>query len=530
MKDQYKEFKDRPIAYFCAEYALFDHSPLYAGGLGILSGDYINEIIDAGLPTVAFGLFYHKNDEHGVSGVIENTSPVDLGLQIAKDLYGNDIELPLELNDRVIYAKVWQWKKSELTLFLLDTDTDKNNPADRSICDSLYVENRYERMIQEMVLGIGGMKVLEILKINPSVYHLNEGHSSFMAFELITKEMKVNGRNFDSAVECSRRHVVFTNHTLVPAGQEMYDIKMMESVLLPFAKNLNVRVDKLLNLGIDTSTGMFNMTNLALNISSKVNAVSALHGEKAREIWKGYNIESITNGIYLKRWDTLNYYSHKEQKKKLIELVEKTSGKKLDENTIIIGWARRFVEYKRPLAILGDIARLKGMKVQIVFSSALNTTYIDENIFVKELYRIMEGDLKDIVSFIPNYDAEIAKIMVSGSDVWLNTPIVGRESCGTSGMKACLNGTLPLSTRDGWIDEVDISEFGWIIDDNDNITKNILDVIEEKILPDYYNNKPLWNDKMDKSRKLIIDKFNTKRMLREYVSKLYRPISLKPYP
>lgn len=529
MKDQYKEFKNRPVAYFCAEYALFDHPPLYAGGLGILSGDYINEIIDAGLHTIAFGLYYHRNDEHGVDKNNKRTDPIDLGLQIAKDLKGNEIELALSLNDRIIYAKVWKWEKSNLVLYLLDTDTIKNNPADRSICDSLYVENRYERMIQELVLGIGGMKLLELFKINPSVYHLNEGHSSFMAFELIKKEMLVNGRSFDEAVKCARRHVVFTNHTLVSAGQEMYEVNMMKSVLNPIAKELNVRVDKLLNLGMDTETSMFNMTKLALNISCKVNAVSQIHREKAREIWKGYDIESITNGIYLNRWDTAKYYSHKEQKKKLIELVEKTSGKRLDENVIIIGWARRFVEYKRPLAILGDIARLKKLKVQIVFSSALNTTYINENIFVNELYKQMNGELKDIISFIPNYDADIAKIMVSGSDVWLNTPIVGREACGTSGMKACLNSVLPLSTNDGWVNEVNISDFGWLIDEEGDITKNILDILEEKVLPEFYNDKSSWNEKMLKSRKLILDKFSTNRMLREYVSKLYRPILLKPY-
>ncbi len=527
--NQYNAFEDKPVAYFCAEYALFDHDPLYAGGLGILAGDYINEMVSQNFPAIAFGLFYHKNDEHGTEPSSERKTPPELGLTLVKKSDGSVLKLPIKIDKRTIYIQAWQWKKNKVNLYLLDTQLEENSSDDWKICDELYVEDRYLRLEQEIILGIGGMKVLKALNIHPSVYHLNEGHSAFMLYELIKQEMKNRKIEFNEACKYAKRQVVFTNHTLVSAGQEMFDIAIMKTIF----------PEEFINLGLNSENGMFSMTNLALNMSSKVNAVSQLHGKTANELWKNYQIESITNGINLDRWDSLKFYSHKEKKRELIKLIEEKSHVSFDENTLLLGWARRFVEYKRPLAILGDIERLKKLanitnrKIQIVFSSSLNETYIEKNDFLKKIDDLMNNELKGMLAFIPSYDMRISKLMVSGCDIWLNTPIVGREACGTSGMKACLNGVLPLTTKDGWIDEIDISALGWEVTNSekeDDITENLLTLLENTIVPEYYDNPNRWKERMNSARKLIMDKFSTKRMLDEYIQKLYIPISLSSYP
>lgn len=521
MKENNKIFKDRPVAYFCAEYALFDHTPLYIGGLGILAGDYINEIIKQNFPAIAIGIFYHKEHQHGLELSRERKTPIDLGLSLVKNPDGSVLKITISLGDHNIKVQAWNYSKNNLNLYLLDTQVEENAVEDWNICDTLYVEDRNLRFKQEIILGIGGMKLIKKLKINPSLYHLNEGHSAFMTFELITNIINSQKVDFKTAHKSAKEKIVFTNHTLVQAGQEMYDLNLLKSM---FSEDF-------INLGYDSKTNMFSMTTLALNTSSKVNAVSKLHGKMAKELWAGYDTEVITNGIFLDRWDTFKYYSHKESKKKLLLLIKDKCKVEFNENVLILGWARRLVEYKRPLAILGDIKRFKkiadsGKKVIVVYSSIVNITYEKENPFIKELDDIIDEELKNSVVFIPNYDIEIAKLMTAGCDVWLNTPEVGREACGTSGMKACLNCSLPLSTSDGWINEIDLTDIGWIVEDKD-ITNNLLDKLENEIIPEYYNDQNKWKEKMKNSRELIVNNFSTERMLKEYIKKMYIPIFSK---
>jgi len=522
--ENYKGFKKEPVAYFCAEYALFDHTALYAGGLGILAGDYVKEMVKQNMPAVAVGLYYHKEHQHGLDLNSERKEPKDLGLKLLEDADGNTIKVFVKIGDKKVYAQVWNWKKNELNLYLLDTQVSENTSEDWDICDYLYVEDRNVRLKQEIILGMGGMKVLKKLHVTPSVFHLNEGHSAFLILELIRYEIRTNKMNFKDACEFAKSRVIFTNHTLVSAGQELFELNTVKELLKEYAVEVGVDIDEIINFGLDTDLNMFSMTRLALNLSSKVNAVSKLHEVKAEEIWKGYDVEQVTNGIYIPDWDILQHYSHKEQKKKLINFVNNNCGVSFSEDVITLGWARRFVDYKRPLAILGDVERLKKLgKVQIIFSSSINSSYVEENEHYKELLRLSENELKGMITFIPNYNIDIAKMMTSGCDVWLNTPIVGREACGTSGMKACLNGTLPLSTSDGWIDEVDLVGIGWKVQDGE-ITNNLLETLEKEVLPEYYNNITSWNDRMKNSRNMIMKNFGTNRMLEEYISKLYIPI------
>ncbi len=522
--DNYRGFRKEPIAYFCAEYALFDHTALYAGGLGILAGDYVKEMVRQNVPAVAIGLYYHKEHSHGLDPKKDIVEPNDLGLKLLEDDKGNVLKISLKIGKRKVHAQIWNWKKNELNLYLLDTQVPENTPEDWNISDCLYVEDRNIRLKQEMLLGMGGMRLLKKLHINPSVFHLNEGHSAFLILELIKYEILTTKLDFKSACEFVKSRVVFTNHTLVAAGHELFVIDTVKDMLAEFSKDINVDINEIINLGIEKDSNMFSMTELALKLSAKVNAVSKLHEIKAEEVWKDYNVEAVTNGIYIPDWDMLKHYSHKEQKDKLIELINKNCGVNFDKDTLTIGWARRFVDYKRPLAILGDPERLKNIgKIQIVFSSSINSTYLEENEYYRELVRLSQNDLKGMVAFIPDYNIDIAKIMTSGCDVWLNTPIVGREACGTSGMKACLNGVLPLSTSDGWIDEVDLNDIGWKVSDGD-ITSNLLDAIENKIVPEFYNNQDGWKKRIKNSRNMILKNFGTDRMLKEYISKLYIPI------
>ncbi len=522
--ENYKGFRKEPVAYFCAEYALFDHTPLYAGGLGILAGDYVKEMVKENMPAVAVGLYYHKEHEHGLDLNREKKTPTDLGLNLVKDSNGNVVKIPILLGERTVYVQVWSWKKSELNLYLLDTQVAENSPIDWDICDYLYVEDRNIRLRQEIILGIAGVRLLKVLDIRPSVFHMNEGHSAFLAFELIRHEMKSRNIDFKTAVNFAKQRIVFTNHTLVPAGHELFNIDTIKDVAAGFAKDLGIDINELVQLGFNSETNMFSMTELALTLSTKVNAVSKLHAVKAKEVWKSHEVEVVTNGIYVDDWDQLKHYSHKELKRKLIDHVNTNCGVNFSEDILTLGWARRFVDYKRPLAILGDVERLKKLgKVQIVFSSAINSTYSEENEYYKELLKLSENELKGMVAIIPDYDIHVAKLMTSGCDVWLNTPIVGREACGTSGMKACLNGVLPLSTSDGWVDEVDLTDIGWKVEDGE-ITKNLLDALEKEVIPEYYNNQESWTRRMRKSRELIVRGFGMNRALKEYINNIYLPI------
>lgn len=528
---QYKELLEEPVAYFCAEYALFNHSPLYAGGLGILAGDYVNEMIDQKFPSVCVGLFYHHEHTYGKTSPDEVATPEQLGLELVRTESEDPHIITVPIAGRDVRVQAWRWRQGTVTLFLLDTRIAENDIEDQSITDNLYVENRDMRLKQEMVLGIGGMRFLKALGIHPSVYHLNEGHSAFLAFELIRHEMKHRQVDFNMACQFARQHIVFTNHTLDGAGHELFVLQTIKFMAQDFARELGINIEQLIALGVVGGSDLFSMTTLALNLSCKVNAVSALHGKKAAELWKNYNVEEVTNGIYVNRWDVLKERDHQQSKKALIDLVKEKTGVVFDENVLTLGWARRFVPYKQPLAILGDVQKFKelalreGKKIQLIFSGPLNEAYIGENDFIKQLSALIKGELKGLVVFLPNYDIALSRMLVSGCDVWLNTPIVGTEACGTSGMKACLNGTLLLSTNDGWVAETDLKEIGWVIDDK-NITHDLLDVIEKEIVPLYYSDRSAWGNRMDLGRQLISTQFSTARALKQYIETLYLPTLL----
>ena len=542
-------FSKEPVAYFCAEFALVSDMPTYIGGLGVLSGDYIKEAGDRNFPIVGVGLFYSESHEPNENSPDGNNGTKwadsrENNLSLAVDEKNNRILISLPIHDRIVRAQAWKWTKGNTTVYLLDTNISENEQNDRKITSRLYIPDKETRVKQEMVLGIGGSRLLQILKIHPSVYHLNEGHSAFLALELAKYEMERRNVDFAKACAFASRHIAFTNHTLVPAGNELFSKDLVSAMMSKYAEELQVPVAELVSLGSIQDSSLFSMTTLSLRFSSKINAVSALHARKAAEIFSPHKMENVTNGIYIEGWDSLKtedrneiWKKHQQNKKVLLAVIKEQSGESWDENNLLIGWARRFVPYKRPLSILENIkaikelARREGREIKIVFAGHASEGDDEGEKLLKEARRIIAEDLKGIAVFLPNYNLELAKILTSGCDLWLNTPVVGSEACGTSGMKAALNGVLPLTTKDGWVDEVDLMGIGWIVEDTD-INHKILDILDKSVVPMYYkhlenpnDSSSEWLARMEKARQLILDKFSMTRALREYIENIYLPIS-----
>ncbi|NQV88460.1 MAG: alpha-glucan family phosphorylase [Parcubacteria group bacterium] len=533
-----KEWQKNPVAYFCMEFALNSNMPTYAGGLGILAGDLLLETNVQQFPFVAVGLNYKKGQKNRkYLDLQEINQQKGISLKILQDENNKPVTISLPIEGRTVYVQTLIWTSGSVSLYLLDTDIEINHPEDRLISKKLYTEDRRMRIKQEILLGIGGYRMLKKLGIRPSLYHLNEGHSAFISFELIAEEMRQNKVNFTEASKCTKQKIVFSNHTLIVDGQEFFNRDILVSIIDKYSTEIGIPALDLLSLGDGIGVDSFSMTNLALRVSGKTNAVSLLHKNKAEEIWENFDIDHVTNGIHIDRWDRLCtddteniYLQHQKNKQLLLNIIEKIHGEKWDENTLLIGWARRLILYKRPLALFEQAEKLKkiaektGKEIRIVISGPFETDSKD-NQFVSKLQKLSEGPLKGILVLLPEYSLELAQVLVAGTDVWLNTPMVGLEACGTSGMKAALNGSLPLSTNDGWIYEVDLKEKGWLLD-NEKISDDLLLKLEKEIVPLYYNDptKKIWKKYMKNSRELIQNDFSAKRMLEEYIEKLYIPI------
>jgi len=530
------EFIGRPVAYFCAEYALINDMPSYAGGLGILAGDYILQAAESNFPIVGIGLYYQKGQNSKKPDGEPDGSVFSLKRLMVVSDNNKKLLISIPIGDKDVFAQVWQWQKNNNSVYFLDTNILENDLSDRLITEQLYVEDREMRLRQELVLGIGGIRLLRQLNIEPSVYHLNEGHSAFLLIQLIGEQMQKNS-SFEKSFDQIRKNVVFTNHTLVLEGQEMFAFDSLANNTKKLCSELKIKIEDIIEKGkTRINDKLFSMTTFALNGSIITNAVSKIHGEKAREIWPNFHIIHITNGIFIPRWDKTQegdiVAKHQFNEEKLLKLICEARGDTCwKKESLLIGWSRRFVPYKRPLALLEDVAKLKKIldffqgKVHIVYSAPLDVNDAEKNEFLKKLYELINGELKGYITFIPHYRIEVAEILVAGCDIWLNTPIVGREACGTSGMKASLNGTLSVSTNDGWISEVPLNEFGWIISD-ENVTDDLLEKIQKDIMPKYEafmmkKDGSDWKRYMIKARELIIKDFSTERMLQEYIEKMY---------
>lgn len=535
------------VAYFCAEYGLSADLPIYAGGLGVLAGDTLRAAADKNLPLVAVGLLYRgklhsqRITPDGRQEEIDKPfDPLSSGLQ---HVYLDD--QPLFVKVTVGSSDIWTrvWKKdigSTVQLYLLDADTDQNALADRKLTHQIYGGDSQTLLKQMLVLGIGGVKVLHSLGIHVERYHLNEGRPAFLHWQLIRSYMDQHSLSFQAASQQAKAKTVYTNHTLVAAGNPQYPPHELENLIQYYADKIKVSAYELLSPGIDQKSGHFDITTFALNVSERANGVSRPHTELSRRNWPSYNWQNITNGVHLPTWqdqslasaDTTSLWQrHLELKRDLAKFVHHRTGFGYNPEHLLLGWARRIAGYKQLDQVFADVSRLRQIvanqnkPVQILVSGKAH--YLDHQAkhSLHQIIAYMQQELAGYALFIPDYDLDVANHLVKGVDVWLNTPQYGHEASGTSGMKAASNGVLQLTVADGWAAEVDWANKGWVLD-HQRLSNHLYELLEQEVIPTFYNrnhqNIPsTWVGMMDATR-TIASNYSAQRMINQYWQNLYQ--------
>lgn len=545
-----------PIAFFCAEFGVRSDLPLYAGGLGVLAGDILKESAKQNIPMAAVGLLYKGE------GAIQRISHE--GQQIEEDLHFDPLSAGLEhvyVDDMPLFIKVhlteveiwlscWKLKIGEtVTLYLLDSDNDQNPAHERGIAHALYAGTEEELIKQQLILGIGGIKLLHQLGIHPSIYHVNEGRPALLHWQLIRRYMDEHGVSYDQASDWACQKTIYTNHTLVEAGNQSYTTALLKIYGKYYADKMGISVDRLLAPGMESGTDRFSITRYALNTSHLATAVSQLHYTFCQQQWPNYNWGAITNGVYLPYWQDQRFSSegftpessattlsevvwqtHQDCKVQLMEYVRKRTGFEYDPQRLVISWARRMAGYKQMDALFSDVNRLKKIlknaerPVQILIAGKAHVSDIAAKQNIERIIRFMQTELAGYALFVPNLDMELDQMLVKGSDVWLNTPEFGKEACGTSGMKAISNGVLQCTVADGWAAEADWNGVGWVLD-HTRLAESLYETLEEKVSPLFFKRDEAgipqeWVERMQRSIGLA-EKFSATRMMNEYCKKCY---------
>jgi len=601
------------VAYFSAEYGLTECLPVYSGGLGILSGDHLKSSSNQGYPLIGLGLLYQQGYFRQMlnpDGWQQERYPTNdfytLPLVTVKDANGGDLKVSVKLPTGDVQIQIWSLGVGCITLYLMDTNIPENElPQDRDITDSLYGGDIDTRIRQEIVLGIGGMRALEAMGLKPTVFHMNEGHSAFLILEQIRGYMRDHKLSFDEALAAARTSNIFTTHTPVPAGIDLFEPGLMYHYFSGYCAEVGIDFQQLMALGRRNANDRderFSMAVLALNTSVYRNAVSRLHREVSQEmfhelwpqlpVWE-VPITSITNGVHVPSWlngDLALLYDqylepdwrqrfndngiwnhvndipdeellevHRRRKRRLVSFVRarqhsgalrrqasasevRRSGEVLDPNAFTIGFARRFATYKRATLLFRDVERLKKiilnkeMPVQIVIAGKAHPKDQPGKSYIREIVQMSrDADLWKYVVFVEDYDMKVARELVQGVDLWLNNPRRGEEACGTSGMKAAINGVMNLSILDGWFDEAYEHSGGWAIGERDQYSEDqdalhasaIYYLLENEIVPMFYDRKEQtpreWMRRMKQSLMYITPQFDCRRMVREYMTELYEP-------
>ena len=540
------------IAYFSAEIGLSRSIPTYSGGLGILAGDHIKSSADIGLNMCAITLLYKEGyfkqriDEDGnQTETYPKFDPYPLLDKI-------DLTFKLRLRERDVFIEVYQYNYigingHKLPVYFLDTDCEENFPDDQIISLRLYSGDKDHRILQEAILGFGGMKLLDALgQKSIQKYHMNEGHCSFLVLDLLEK--------YQGDEKRVREQCHFTTHTPVPAGHDHFSYSRVEKLL----KGLLPKGLKLPSLVQD---GVFHMTELGLYFSNTANGVSELHGHVARDQFSWKDIGHITNGVHHVYWmsgpnkelfdvnfkdwrsDPRQLYNidkipnpvlratHRQSKKRLLAYANSQLSKALDIDTLTIGFARRAATYKRAQLIFKDVDRLidigKG-KIQIIFSGKAHPRDEGGKSLIKNIVKdskYFTGHIKII--YLENYNMWLGRLITSGVDVWLNTPLRPNEASGTSGMKASLNGVPNLSVLDGWWSEGCVNGInGWAVGNPDEISDeldadHLYNLIENSVIPSYYGDQDDWSDMMKESIKTGIS-YTSHRMVMDYKNQYYK--------
>jgi glycogen phosphorylase len=531
------------------EYGLDPAFPIYAGGLGILAGDHMKSAGDLRVPLIGIGLFWDEGYTRqvvGKGGAVEDHYP-----KTPRDaLRRVDAKIEVTVRGKKVACRAWQVDRYVSSrLYLLEPERDE----DRWITQRLYGGGVEDRLAQEILLGIGGVRLLQALGEKIDVYHFNEGHAVFAGLELLRQDV-YGGASLPERLALLRPHVVFTTHTPVPAGNEVHDLDVMRKL----DADLGFTDTELELIGGDP----FSMTVAGLRLSRLANAVAALHGETAREMWKEVDgaapIISVTNGVHAPTWqdariraalvtdkprdqqDTELWEAHQSCKRELIEEVERRTGVQLALNGLLLGFARRAAAYKRADLILGDekgMRRLFDSGVQLVYSGKAHPRDLAGKSLVGRLIEAVKRHPGRVV-FLENYDMTLGALLTRGSDVWLNNPRRPLEASGTSGMKAAMNGVPNLSILDGWWPEgCEHGVTGWKIgdpdpsddpfDEKDELRVDRRDrellhrVLENEVLP-AYQNRERWTAIMRASIAMSQWRFSSDRMIEEYVQRVYR--------
>ena len=538
-----------PIAYFCAEFGLESQLPLYAGGLGILAGDTLKQAADDHLYMVGVGLLYRGRGS--VQGITPEGrqfetdaqfDPVNAGLEhVYRE--GQPLFIAVAIGETKIWLRCWKKVLADtVTLYLLDTETEQNQLHERSITHELYAGSQESQLKQQMLLGIGGAKLLDTLGITPQLYHLNEGRPSFLIWEVIRQLEERQNLPYHAAWRLAREKIVYTNHTLVAAGNNSYSPHLVRAFAKPYAKLAEGNVDLLLFAGLSKQSDYFSNTIFSLNSSRQASGVSKNHTVLSRQTWPEYHWSSITNGIHFGTWQspaivaaqanpTLLWQAHLQEKENLRAVVQARTGYSYDPSWLVVSWARRMAGYKRVTALFADVPRLQALLTQAgrpILLLVAGKAHIQDEVgkdVLQQIIRLMQKELAGHALFVPNYDITLAQHLTRGSDIWLNTPEVGKEACGTSGMKALANGVLQCTVPDGWAAEVNWEEIGWSLD-SDNVSEEIYTTFEQKIVPLFYecdaDNCPTQWVKMMQGSIYIAENFSARRMLKEYQEKLYQ--------
>jgi len=599
------------IAYFSAEYGLHHSLPLYAGGLGFLAGDHLKECSDIGVPLVGIGFMYSQGYLHqrilpdgwqdNIWEILEReAAPV----RRVTDPGGRQLMVEVPHITPPIQVAVWRVDVGKVPLYLLDTDIPENNPQARAISSRLYTGDKEQRLVQEIVLGIGGRKVLSELGIDFSAVHLNEGHPSFALLER-TREFVEDGHPFSDALARVRGTSVFTTHTPVAAGNDVYPASLIDKYFSGYYPALGIDRATFLELGKNPGdpSGVFNMAAFALKLTAYHNAVSQRHGNVSRQIWhhlwpdlpeEKVPIDAITNGVHIPTWlnhrmeglfsqyispvcphwqevhdnpilwglideipDDDLWTLHLWLKAKLFNRIRErkrrrwashlkeplnlvADGLMLNPAVLTIGFARRFSSYKRADLIFHDPDRLKRivtnrwLPVQIIFAGKAHPDDTEGKQILQRIYRhALTPEFEGRIAFVEDYGEQTAQYLVHGVDVWLNNPLPPMEACGTSGMKAALNGVLNCSIRDGWWLEGYNGKNGWAFggegwsSERDAMdAAELYTLLEKEIIPLYYNTSldgipHKWVQMMKESIKSIAPVFSSRRMVKEYVSRYY---------
>jgi starch phosphorylase len=601
-----------PIAYFSMEYGLHETLPIYSGGLGVLAGDHLKEASDLGLPLVGVGFMYAQGyfsqriGEDGWQEALNKFLTFEHlpAAVVIRD--GKPLTIEINLPDRDIHAQIWEVRVGRVPLYLLDSNVEGNSDYDRLLTGRLYWSDLDRRIVQEMLLGIGGVRALRALGYNPAVWHMNEGHASFLTLERI-RERVAGGATFAESAKGTLSQNVFTTHTPVPAGNDEFPLWLMEKYFANYWGELGVTRDEFMEVAKHRQPhgDMYSMPILALKLSGASNGVSELHGQVARGMWNflwqdrdlnDVPIRHVTNGVHTHNWlaRRLNillekhlgadWYDHLDEpsvmekidgipemelwairlhlKRKLAFYMRErvrdrwrqggfhpvqvvSSGVLINPYALTIGFARRFATYKRASLVLSDVERLleiinrPNMPVQVIFAGKAHPADEPGKQLIQHVYRtVKKAETGGRLVFLEDYDMNLARYLVQGVDVWMNTPRRPYEASGTSGMKAAINGVLNFSVLDGWWREAYNGINGWAIGEEREYesvevqdaadAESLYHTLENEIIPLYYdrNSREIsheWIARMKNAMKTVIPQFSARRMVKDYVEKFYAP-------